>query len=95
MVTTPSVISELAALSAAHHLETSLLQARIEILTALAREHDIPIPGDDPLLGASDGEHLIACRNVVTAAYDLLERLDELKAIVGSGMELVGGEPWR
>lgn len=95
MVTTPTVISELAAISAAHHLETSLLQTRIERLTALLREHGIPLPEEDPRLGASDGEHLLACRNTVIAAYDLLLRLEELRSIVGSGMEFVGQERWR
>lgn len=97
MVTAPTNLERdvLIAMSEAHRLEVALLQTRIERLHALAREHDIPIPADDPLLGVSDGEHLIACRAVVTAAYALLERLDELREMVGSGMELIGGESWR
>lgn len=82
------------ALAEAHRLEVSLLQIRIERLTAVLREHDIPIPGDDPLLGASDGEHLEACRAVVRGAYELLPALETLRALVGSGMELVDGERW-
>jgi len=90
------------ALAAAHHLETANLSTRIARLTAICREHGIPMPSDDPLLGASDGEHLAASRRVVIAAYDLLVQMDEftaalaeLRTMVGSGMELVGGEPWR
>lgn len=86
----------------AQRLEVGLLQARCERLTALVREHGLPIPGDDPRLGASDGDHLAACRRVVVAAYELLEHmreldeaLTELRRMVGSGMELVGGDPWR
>ena len=89
-------------LVAAHRLEVSLLSARIDRLTALLREHEIPLPESDPRLGASDGEHLAACRAVVVAAYSLLERADdleralgELRRIVGSGMELVRAERWR
>ena len=103
MVTTPTVshghaptsLELLQAISDAHRLETSLLSMRLERLTALLREHGIALPEEDPLLGISDGEHLMACRRVVDAAYDLLERLEDLKRIVGSGMELVGKEKWR
>ena len=84
---------ELAA-SEAHRLETLLLATRIERLSALLREHGIRLPDEDPRLGISDGEHLLACRQVVRAAYELLDRLEELRAIVGSGMELVGKERW-
>lgn len=86
-------VREAAAL--AHRLEVSLLMSRVERLTALLREHGIPLPGEDVRLGASDGEHLEACRTVVVAAYELLARLEELRAMVGAGMELVGGERWR
>lgn len=103
MVTTPTVSHGHAptsdevflAMSEAHRLEVALLATRIERLTALLREHDVPVPEEDPRLGISDGEHLIACRLVVVAAYELLERLEDLKRIVGSGMELVGKERWR
>lgn len=103
MVTTPTVshghaptMGELFwAILDAQRLETSLLADRIERLTALLHEHGVPVPEDDPSLGASGAEHLLACRNVVAAAYDLLERLEELKAIVGSGMEFVRQERWR
>ena len=90
------------ALQAAQRLEVSLLLTKIERLNAVVREHGIPLPGDDPRLGASDGDHLAACRQVVTTAYDLLEAaksfevaLAELRTLVGSGMELVGGAPWK
>lgn len=90
------------AVELAHHLERSLLMARIERLTAVLREHGLSVPGTDERLGAADGEHLEACRQVVVAAYALLEQitafeqaLTELRRMVGSGMELVGGEPWR
>ena len=82
-------------MSEAHHLEVVLLQQRVERLHAVLREHGIPLPEEDPRLGASDGDHLRACRDVVIAAYELLERLEDLKSLVGSGMELMGGEPWR
>jgi len=95
MTATSIPLDELVAMSEAHRLEIVLLQTRIERLHALLREHGINPPDEDPLLGASDGEHLAACREVVTTAYALLERLDELKAMVGSGMELVGGESWK
>jgi len=85
----------LLALMDAHRMEVLLLQTRIERMGALLREHGIPLPSEDPRLGVSDGEHLMACTKVVSAAYDLLERLEELRAIVGSGMEFVGAEPWR
>ena len=85
----------------AHRLESTLLLSRIERLTAVIREHGIPLPGEDPMLGASDGDHLAACRTVVTTAYDFLEAsrafeqaLRELRSLVGSGMELIGGAPW-
>jgi hypothetical protein len=95
MATTPSIdAGPLIALSEAHRLEVSLLQTRIERLTAVLREHGLPIPGDDPRLGLSDGEHLLACREVVIAAYTLLERLDDLKLLVGSGMELLDEKGW-
>lgn len=92
-----------AAAADAHRLEVVLLLTRIERLTALIREHGIPLPtADDPLLGVSDSEHLAASRRVVTAAYDVLERaseleaaLDDLRSMIGSGMELVGGGRWR
>lgn len=86
----------------AHHLERVLLTTRIERLCAVIREHGIPLPEEDPRLGASDGEHLAASRRVVTAAYGLLEGIEEferalaeLRSLVGSGMELVGKESWR
>jgi hypothetical protein len=90
------------AYEAARRLEVALLQTRIERLSAIIREHGLSLPSDDPLLGVSDGEHLEASRAVVIAAYDLLENagtltaaLEELRGLVGSGMELVGGERWR
>lgn len=79
----------------AHRLETSLLSARLERMVALLREHGIEPPRDDPRVDAGDHDHLIACRAVVLAAYELLERLEELRGIVGTGMELVGGQRWR
>lgn len=90
------------ALSAVYRVENQLLMSRVERLSALVREHGIPLPGDDPRLGASDGEHLAACRRVVVAAYALLEQADELeaalaelKSLVGSGMEFVTqSESW-
>lgn len=86
------VLSESAqvmALAEAHLIEVALLQTRIERLHALLREHGIVPPREDPLLGASDGEHLEACQAVVSAAYELLARLDELREMVGSGAELL------
>lgn len=90
------------ALNAAHRLESELLLTRIERLNALVREHGIPLPKDDPRLGASDGEHLAACRRVVMAAYGLLEQAAELeaalgglRAFIGSGMEFVNQDSWR
>lgn len=68
---------------------------RVERLTALLREHGVPTPDDDPLLGASDGAHLAACRDVVTCAYDLLFALERLRDLVGAGMELVRDDVWR
>jgi hypothetical protein len=86
----------------AHRLDTMLLQGRVERLTALVREHGIPLPDEDPRLGASDGEHLARCRAVVDTAYRLLEAteaferaLGELRATVGSGIELLRDERWR
>lgn len=91
-----------AALDSAKRFDDHLLQQRIERLTAIIREHGLPLPEEDPHLGASDGDHLDACKKVVTAAYDLLEAsetleraLAELRALVGSGMEFVGSESWR
>lgn len=96
---TEAEVAEAAAM--AHHLERTLLLARIERLTALVREHGLALPPDDTRLGVSDGEHLAACRLLVTTAYEMLEAiqnfdtaLHELRALVGSGMELVGGESW-
>jgi hypothetical protein len=77
------------ALQEAHRLEVELLQIQIERLRSALREHGIPLPAEDPLLGASDGEHLAACQAVVSTAYDLLERLEELRQMVGSGHELL------
>lgn len=94
--------SELAAaIAVVHRVEAGLLQTRLERLTALLREHGIPLPDEDPRLGASDGEHLAACRRVVVAAYALLEQADELeealaalRTLVGSGSELLQ-KGWR
>ena len=90
------------ALAMVHDVEARLLQTRVERLSAILREHGIPLPEEDPKLGASDGEHLAACRKVVQAAYallgamgDLEGALVELRALVGSGMELVREEGWR
>ena len=98
--TTEAQLAE--ALSASYRLENTMLQTRIERLTAIISEHGIPLPGDDPRLGASDGDHLAACRRVVIAAYDLLEQTNELesaltdlKTMVGSGMEFVNQKTWR
>lgn len=86
---------QLGALLDAQRLETSLLQARIERLTSVIQEHGIPLPPDDPRLGASDGEHLLQCRRVVHAAYRLLAELEALRDMVGSGTELLERENWR
>jgi hypothetical protein len=95
-----TAVAEAAAL--AHHLEKSLLLTRIQRLTDLLKEHNIEVAQDDPLLGASDIEHLKQCRSVVIHAYDLLQSikdfetaLRDLRTTVGSGMELVGGNSWR
>ena len=85
----PVMTSELQALSEAHRLEVLTLQVKIEILRAIIKEHGIPLPKEDPLLGASDGEHLEACKAVVRGAYELLPHLRELERLVGSGMELL------
>jgi len=84
------------AVSRARRVNSALLQVKIERMTALLREHGIPLPSEDPRLGASDGEHLARCRAVVTSAYELLEKidqfdrsLDELRETVGSGVELL------
>ncbi len=82
------------ALTEAHRLEVSLLQVQIERLRAILREHGIPLPEEDPMLGASDGEHLEACKAVVRGAYELLPHLEELRRIVGSGMELLEDKRW-
>jgi hypothetical protein len=74
----------------AFKLEQRLQQQYIERLHALLREHDIPLPAEDSLLGASGHEHYAACREVVIVAYELLQRLEELREIVGSGHELLG-----
>lgn len=87
--TTGTEAEQVMALAAAHRVEVALLQTRIERLHAVLREHGIPPPDDDPRLGASDGEHLEASRAVVSAAYSLLDRLEELHAMVGSGVELL------
>lgn len=86
----------------AHRLDTLMLQTRIERLTAVIREHGLPLPGEDERLGASDGDHLAACRQVVSSAYQLLEHaatleqaLTDLRRMVGSGMELVGHHDWQ
>jgi hypothetical protein len=78
---------DLAAL-AAFKLEQRSQQDRLEQLMALLAEHGIPLPPEDSLLGASGQEHYQACRAVVVAAYELIERLEELREIVGSGHEL-------
>lgn len=98
----PYELTILEAAALAHRTDVRELSGRIERLVAVLREHGIPMPEEDPRLGASDGEHLEACRRVVVAAYDLLEcerelttALAELRSLVGSGMELVGGESWR
>jgi hypothetical protein len=83
------------AMFAVHRLETALLQQRIELLEAVLREHGIPSPAEDSSLGASGADHLEACRNVVRGAYELIPHLESLRAIVGSGMELLNPEPWR
>jgi hypothetical protein len=82
-------VQETHALAEAWHVERLLLESRIERLRAIIREHGIPLPEEDPLLGASDGEHLEQCRAVVTAAYALLTELDSLREMVGSGVELL------
>jgi hypothetical protein len=53
----------------AWHLERVELQSRIAHLESVLREYGINSPGTDPLLGASDGEHLEACKAVVRGAY--------------------------
>lgn len=77
------------ALASAHRIEVWRLQQRIELLHAVLREHGIEPPQEDPRLGASDGEHYAVCVDVVQAAYTLLEHLDELREMVGSGAELL------
>lgn len=95
-MTTSTLGGELVGILDAHRLETTLLQVRVERLTAVLREHGLPIPGDDPRLGASDGEHLEQCRQVVNAAYELLTQLRTLERMVGSGMEFVkDDQSWR
>ena len=81
--------NEVFALASAQRLEVELLQAHIERLRAALREHGIPLPDEDPRLGASDGEHLEQCKAVVRAAYALLGELRTLEAMVGSGVELL------
>ena len=83
------------AVAAAYALEHTLLSARCERLVALLREHEIPLPDDDPRLGGSGGEHLERCRLVVIKAYELLGKADELehalgelRRVVGSGVEM-------
>jgi len=102
---TPTFLSELELLMAfqdAHQLENRLLSTRIERLVTQMREHGIPLPEEDPRLAMSDAEHLMACRKVVTTAYELLEcagrfavAMDELRRFIGSGMEFVGQKNWR
>ena len=82
-------LSVLEASALAHRLDVRELTHRVERLTSVLKEHGIPMPEDDPRLGASDGEHLEACRKVVTKAYELLEALDDLRVMVGSGVELL------
>jgi hypothetical protein len=77
----------------AHKLELRVQQQRIERLEAVLREHGIPLPNEDPALGASSYEHLQACRAVVRGAYELLPQLERLRELVGSGMELLD-ERW-
>lgn len=91
--------SEAAALSdwavaTAHRLEISLLQARVDGLAARLREHGVTVPAEDQLLGASGVEHLEQCKRVVLAAYGLLREVEELRRLVGSGVELLE-ESWR
>jgi hypothetical protein len=86
---TTTYLSDLQALVAVHRLEVQLLQVQIERLRALLREHDIPLPQEDARLGASDGEHLEACKAVVRGAYELLPHLEALREMVGSGVELL------
>lgn len=78
----------------AHKLETALLMSRLERMVALLREHGIEPPADDPRVDAQEHDHLIACRDVVIAAYELLERLEELRRMIGSAMEFVGQPSW-
>lgn len=82
------------ALVRAHALDQRLLYARIERLEAVLRYHGIPSPSEDSALTASSAEHLEACKRVVRAAYELLPHLEELRATVGSGMELLEEESW-
>src|SRR5262245_65001130 len=96
-----SHFDHMVAVDAAHRIEVAELQTRIERLTAILREHGIPLPIDDPRLGASDGEHLRQCRDVVTTAYALMEQitafedaLTDLRRMVGSGVEMLG-DTWR
>jgi hypothetical protein len=84
-----------AAVEQARDLEATLLQTQIERLTAVIKEHGLPVPGEDARLGASGLEHLAACQLVVTKAYELFDALEALKLIVGSGMELLRTESWR
>lgn len=88
------VVAELAMLEA-WHLERTQLLARIARLEAVLREHGLPGPAEDPRLGPSDHEHLEACRAVVRGAYELLPHVEELRRIVGSGIELLGQESWK
>ena len=83
-MTGPFVSDELAAFK----LEMRLQQSYIEQLHALLREHGIPLPAEDSRLGASGAEHLEQCKAVVTAAYELVQELERLKAMIGSGHEL-------
>lgn len=88
-------IAILEAASRAHRLEVYELEGRLERAYAVMRDHGIPLPNEDEKLGASGAEHLDACRDVVLSAYELLESLERLKHIVGSGMEFVGAPQWR
>lgn len=66
-----------------------LMAARVSQLEELLRENGVQLPSPDGAV-----EHYETCRAVVLAAYELLERLEELHKLVGSGMELLR-DSWR
>lgn len=84
---------DLSGIHHAHKLDVFTLKSRIKRLEDELIARNIPLP--TPPIDRSGEAHYEKCREIVNIAYDLLERMEELRQIIGSGVELLQTEAWR